>query len=83
LYMSFDSISNLTKLKVRKACEVATFFSSFTAKSQKEYDMIIDWQYDFVYHLLSLPTVLRYALPLFTKLNLKNLLSSFYFVSAS
>ena len=81
--MSFESISNLTKLRIRKACEVATFFQSFAAKNQKEYDIIIDWQYDFVSHILSLPTILRYAQPSITKLNIKNLLASFYFVQAN
>lgn len=82
IHMSFESISNVVKLKISKACDAAlNLFQNFKAKNQKEYDVMIDWQYEFVKQILSVPTIVKYIrLP---KINCKNLLASYYFVQAS
>ena len=79
LELHTSKILNTDKLTVSKGVEVAIgLFTHFQAKDQKQYDLAISVQYNFVREILSLPTILKYS-TLWPTLRVKEVFASFFF----
>lgn len=87
--MPFESIPNERKSQVTIGLRCALAIMSNITQSKVLLDTMVRLQYSFVHHILSLPTINKYLLPLLfpdnhqddllRTLNLKNLFQSYFY----
>ena len=86
IHQLFDQVSNEKKRFVTIALKFATqLFSGFKASNQVNYDLNINYQFNYANEILSLPTITKYLMPMLSNqndpltINFKLLYQSFYF----
>ena len=84
IHQAFEQISNERKRFVNIAVRFAAqLFCEFKASDQVAYDLSIDFQFNFINEILSLPTINKYFIPMLEDqslvVDLKRLYQSFYY----